>query len=198
MGRAYDPARAMRERLKILEAREKGRTEARAVAEGVAETVSLSRARGAAIEREPPETAKIGRGGRETPYHRRSGLEWLAAKGKITEAQRLAGERYGECYRRAGAAPALGSTLEISPGASLPGGPSLGLLLKMAEGRRRAEAELAVRRAALFGQGDLVTACDRICGQEMTPREAAGGDRDAARMEAVLKVGLDLLVAAGR
>ena len=198
MGRAYDPARAMRERLKILEAREKVRTEARAVAEGVAETVALSRARGAAIEREPPETAKIGRGGRETPYHRRSGLEWLAAKGKITEAQRLAGERYGECYRRAGAAPALGSTLEISPGASLPGGPSLGLLLKMAEGRRRAEAELAARRAALFGQGDLVTACDRICGQEMTPREAAGGERDAARMEAVLRVGLDLLVAAGR
>jgi hypothetical protein len=193
MGRAYDPARAMRERLKILEARERGRTEARAVAEGVAETVALSQARGAAIEKEPG-----GGGGRETPYHRRSGLEWLFAKGKICEAQRLAGERYGDCYRRAAAAPALGSTLEVSPGASLPGGPSLGLLLKMAEGRRRAEADLALRRAALFGQGDLVTACDRICGQEMTPREAAGGERDAARMEAVLKVGLDLLLAAGR
>jgi hypothetical protein len=193
MGRPYDPARAMRERLKILEARERGRSEAQAVAEGVEETVTLSQARGAAIEKTP---AKPGE--RSTPYQRRSGLEWLASKGRITERQRLAGERYGACYRRAGAQPAIGSTLNLTPGASLPGGPSLGLLLKMAEGRRQAEAELAASRAALFGQGDLVTACDLICGQELTPREAAGGERDAARMEAVLKVGLDLLATAGR
>lgn len=193
MGRAYDPARAMRERLKILEARERDRTEARAVAEGVEETVALSQARGAAIEREPADRA-----GRATPYHRRSGLEWLSAKGKISERQRVAGERYGACYRRAGAQPTIGSTLDLAPGSSQPGGPSLGLLLKMAEGRRQAQAELAACRQALFGQGDLVTACDLICGQELTPREAAGGDRDAARMEAVLKVGLDLLAAAGR
>jgi len=193
MGRPYDPARAMRERLKILEARERGRTEARAVAEGVAETVALEQARGAAIDKTPAR-----RGERETPYRRRPGLEWLSAKGRISARQRLAGERYGECYRRAAEAPALGSALEVSPGRSPPGGPSLGLLLRLAEGRRQAQAELAGARAALFGQGDLVTACDRICGQEMTPREAAGGDRDAARMEAVLKVALDLLAAAGR
>lgn len=193
MGRPYDPARAMRERLKILEARERGRSEAHAVAEGVDETVALSQARGAAIEKTP-----VKPGERSTPYQRRPGLEWLASKGRITERQRLAGERYGACYRRAGVQPAIGSTLNLTPGASLPGGPSLGLLLKMAEGRRQAEAELAARRAALFGQGDLVTACDLICGQELTPREAAGGERDAARMEAVLKVGLDLLAIAGR
>ena len=193
MGRAYDPARAMRERLKILEAREAARTEARAVAQGVAETVALSRARGAAIEKTPPSEAT-----RSTPYHRRSGLAWLAARGRIGERQRLAGERYGAAYRRAGAAPTVGSSLDVSPGLSLADGPSLGLLLKLAEGRRRAQAELAGARAALFGQGDLVTACDRICGEEMTPREAAGADRDAARMEAVLKVALDLLAAAGR
>ncbi len=192
MGRAYDPARAMRERLKILEARERGRSEARAVAEGVAETVALSQARGAEIEKAPAT-----RGGRETPHQRRAGLDWLAGKGRISEAQRLAGERYGACYRRAGAHPPLGSTLALAPAGGAAGGPSLGLLLKMAEGRRRAEAELASRRAGLFGQGDLVTACDRICGQEMTPREAAAGDRDAGRMEAVLKVALDLLIAAG-
>lgn len=93
MGRAYDPARAMRERLKILEARERDRTEARAVAEGVEETVALSQARGAAIERAP--AADGVKSGRAAPYHRRSGLEWLAAKGKITERQRVAGERYG-------------------------------------------------------------------------------------------------------
>ena len=193
MGRAYDPARAMRERLKMLEAREAARTEARAVAEGVTETVALSRARGAAIDKAPAR-----KGEREAPFHRRSGLGWLSARGRISERQRLAGERYGAAYRRAAQAPALGSALQISPGSSLAGGPSLGLILRLAEGRRRAEADLAAARAALFGQGDLVTACDRICGQEMTPREAAGGDRDAARMEAVLTVALDLLAAAGR
>jgi len=193
MGRAYDPARAMRERLKILEARERDRTEARAVAEGVEETVALSQARGAEIDREPTASA-----GRAAPYHRRSGLEWLSAKGKISERQRLAGERYGACYRRAAAQATIGSTLDLAPGSSLPGGPSLGLLLKMAEGRRRALAELTQSRQALFGQGDLVNACDLICGQELTPREAAGGDRDTTRLEAVLKVGLDLLVTAGR
>src|SRR5438309_528613 len=71
MGRIHDPARAMRERLKILEAREKARAEARAVAEGVAETVGLARRRGAAFEKPP-----AGRGGRETPYRRQPGLEW--------------------------------------------------------------------------------------------------------------------------
>ena len=59
MGRPYDPARAMRERLKILERREAARTEALAVAQGVAETVALSQARGAAFDRETPQ-----RGGR--------------------------------------------------------------------------------------------------------------------------------------
>jgi len=40
----------------------------------------------------------------------------------------------------------------------------------------------------------LVGACDRICGLELTPREAAGGDREAGRLEAVLAVALDLLL----
>jgi hypothetical protein len=188
MGRAYDPARAMRERLKVLEAREKGRAEARAVAEGVAETVALARSRGAAFEKPAPR-----RGERETPYRRQCGLDWLAHKGRITPAQKAAGERYGACWRRAGSAPAIGSTLEVQPSGGLAGGPSLGLLLKQAMGRQRAEAELVELRARLFGQSDLVTVCDLVCGQELTPREAGGGDREAARIEAVLKVALDIL-----
>ena len=35
--------------------------------------------------------------------------------------------------------------------------------------------------------------CDQVCGQELTPREAGGGDREAQRIEAVLKVALDIL-----
>src|ERR1700760_286963 len=105
MGRAYDPARAMRERLKILEARERSRAEGHAVAEGVAETVALAEARGAAFEKAAPR-----RGERETPYRRQSGLDLLAHKGRISAAQKAAGERYGACWRRAGAAPTMGST----------------------------------------------------------------------------------------
>ncbi len=193
MGRAYDPARAMRERLKTLEAREKARTEARVVAEGVAETVDLARERGAEFEKAP--VVKIGprRGERETAYRRQAGLEWLTGKGRISAIQRAAGEAYGACYRRAGAGAHIGSTLEVQPGGGLAAGPSLGMLLKQAAGRQRAETELTGMRARLFGQSDLVSVCDLVCGRELTPREAGGGEREAQRIEAVLKVALDLV-----
>lgn len=191
MGRPYDPARAMRERLKILEAREKGRTEARAVADGVAESVALARARGAEFDKPAGR-----RGERETPYRRQAGLEWLAGKGRITARQKAAGERYGACFRRAGAAPAIGSTLEVQPSGGLAAGPSLGLVLKQAAGRLKAEEELHAMRTRLFGQSDLVSVCDQVCGQELTPREAGGGEREGARIEAVLKVALDILTMA--
>lgn len=188
MGRAYDPARAMRERLKQLEARERARTEARAVADGVAETVDLAQARGTAFDKAP-----AARGTRETPYRRQAGLDWLERKGRITALQKAAGEAYGACWRRAGAAPSIGSTLEVQPTGGVAAGPSLTQLLRQAAGRQRAAAELAALRARLFGQSDLVSVCDLVCGQELTPREAGGGEREAARIEAVLKVALDLL-----
>jgi hypothetical protein len=192
MGRPFDPARATRERLQILEARERARAESRAVAEGVAETVALSRARGSVIVKTEPEgSARTG------PYRRQCGLAWLTKKGRLTLRQAQAGERYGAAFRRAGAAPTIGSTLEVQPGGG-GDGPGLALLLKMAEGRRQAEAELARYRAQLLGQNDLIAACDLCCGQELTPREAAGGDRDASRLEAVLKVALDILAQTGR
>ena len=188
MGRPYDPGRAMRERLKTLEARERARSEARAVAEGVAETVGLSADRGAAFDK-----AAVVRGGRETPYRRQAGLEWLAKKGRISAAQRQAGEAYGAAFRRAAAAQRIGSTLEVQPGGGSSGGPALALVMRRAEGRMRAAEALAAMRERLFGQGDLVSVCDQVCGRELTPREAGGGDREALRIEAVLKVALDLL-----
>jgi len=72
-----------------------------------------------------------------------------------------------------GIAPPIGSTLEVQPSGGLAAGPSLGLVLKQAAGRLRAEEELAALRTRLFGQSDLVTVCDLICGQELTPREPA-------------------------
>lgn len=188
MGRVHDPARATRERLKMLERQEKARAEARQVAEGVAETVALARARGAAFEKPPS-----ARGDRETAYRRLSGLEWLLRKGRITAVQAQAGERYGAIYRRAGAAPAIGSTLDVQPGLSNPAGAPLAMILRQGAGRREAEATLARLRRGLLDNIDLIAACDLICGRELTPREAAGGERDGVRMEAVLKVALDIL-----
>jgi len=192
MGRPYDPARAMRERLKVLEARERGRAEAQAVAEGVAETVGLGEARGAAFDKP---AAK--RGERETAYRRQTGLQLLAARGRITARQKAAGEAYGEAWRRAGAAPAIGSTLAVQPGGGVSAGPSLAMILRMGAGRAQAQARLEAYRQRLFGQSDLVGVCDLICGQEMTPREAGGSDREAVRIEAVLKVALDVLGVGG-
>ena len=97
MGRPYDPARATRERLLMLERREKAQAEARAVADGVAETVALARARGSAIDKPP-----VRRGERDTPHRRQTGLQWLLRKGRITPRQAAAGERYGEAYRQQG------------------------------------------------------------------------------------------------
>ena len=159
--------------------------EAEAVGVGVAETVALSRARGQAIV-DPAE--------RRGPYRRQSGLDWLAGKGRIGPTERLAGERYGQVWRRVRSEGAIPSSLDVRPGGGGAGGASLAGVLSHAEGTAHAQRKLAQFRQRLSHQTDLVAACDRICGEELTPREAAGGEREALRLEAVLKVALDLLV----
>ena len=179
---------AARARLQRLERHAKARAEAKAVAEGVAETVALSRARGAACAGPTAAQRRV----RLAPYRRQSGLEWLAGKGRLTASQTAAGERYGAAYRRANLEPSLASTLAARVGGDPPG-PPLGEILMHAEGTASAQAALAQMRARLGGQPDLVQACDLVCGEEKTPREAGGGEREALRVEAVLKVALDLL-----
>lgn len=193
MSRVFDPARRERERLLQVERREQAKTESAAVAAGVAETVALSQARGAAFE-----APKSGRGERERPYRRQAGLEWLAGRGRLSTQQKAAGERYGAVYRRARNEGSIPSTLDVKPGMGSPGGEPLAAVLQRAEGSAQAQARLATFRQHLWGQGDLITACDLICGQELTPREAAGGEREAGRLEAVLTVALDILAAANR
>jgi hypothetical protein len=73
--------------------------------------------------------------------------------------------------------------------------PDPGRGLTAAEARLRARHHLAGLRRRLKDHPALVAACDRICGLEQTPREAAGGDREAGRLEAVLAIALDLLLA---
>ncbi|MGA0604977.1 hypothetical protein ACO2Q0_03170 [Phenylobacterium sp. VNQ135] len=184
-----DVARRAREALLRLERQEQARAEARAVMDGVAETVALSRGRGAAFEQ------PAGRRARAQPLRRMTGLEWLMRKGRVTAAEAAAGERYGLAYRRTKLDPALPSTLEARPQGAFTNGPSLKHLVAHAQGTAQAQSLLAGYRRTLLMQQDLIAACDVICGEEKTPREAAG-DRDGVRLEAVLKVALSILAAA--
>lgn len=186
-----DPARASRERLLELERQAHARAEARAVAEGVAETVALSRARGQAIIEPPIKRKRVC----AQPYRRATGLEWLERKGRIGAAERAAGERYGWAYRRVKMEKAIPSTLDQRVRGEFVG-PAIGAVLAHGEGTEMARRKLAELRGRLLRQADLVAACDLICGEEKTPREATGGDRDAGRLEAVLKVALDILAGA--
>lgn len=186
MSRTAFLARLERERLANLERRGKARLEARAVAEGVAETVTLSQARGAAFD-EPQADG----GGRSKPYQRLAGLDWLARKGRLNAAQKAAGERYGIFYRQARGEVAIASTLDIKPGGASE--TPLTVVVARAEANVRARQTLAAFRERLSRQPALVSACDLICGEELTPREAVAGDKETYRLEAVLEVALDIL-----
>jgi hypothetical protein len=186
MSRTAHLARLERERLIAVDQIARRRAEARATSAGVRETVALSIARGAGFEAPP-----VDKPGREKPYRRLAGLVWLARKGRLTAAQVRAGEDYGACYQRAEAGADIGSSLATLPGSG-PGAP-IAAVVRQAEARAQARARLAVLRRRLGDQADLVAACDQVCGQELTPREAAGGEREAGRLEAVLAVALDLL-----
>lgn len=186
MSRAAYLAKLERQRLLGAERRARARAEAQGVAEGVAETVALSIARGS--EFETPADAR-----RARPYRRQPGLDWLVAKGRLSPAQRAAGERYGACYRRARGEISIASTLDVKPGLSDGVGTPLSTVLAQAEASVQARARLAAYRRRLWDQAALVAACDQICGEELTPREAAAAEREASRLEAVLAVALDIL-----
>lgn len=190
-GQVFDPAARTRARLQALDARAKDRAEAFAVSAGVAETVGLSEARGAAFEG-PPTPGR--------PYRRQTGLDWLAQKGRINAAQKTAGERYGALYRRAAREGAIRSTLDVRPGGGGPAGPGAReeVLLMAAEGSAQAAARLATLRARLWDQADLISACDLVCGQELTPREAVASEREVGRIEALVAVALDVLAGESR
>jgi len=126
--------------------------------------------------------------GARAPVRRLSGLESLQRRGRISRSQRAAGEAYGAVWRRSRSEASLPSSLAAETSLGLGGArraPDPGRGLTAAEARLRARHHLAALRRR---------PCDRICGQELTPREAAGGDREAGRLEAVLAIALDLLL----
>jgi hypothetical protein len=141
--------------------------------------------------------AKV-RGAERPPVRRLSGLESLQRRGRISRSQRAAGEAYGAVWRRSRAEGSLPSSLSAEAALGLGRGiaaPDPGRGLSAAEARLRARRHLAALRRRLKDHPALVAACDRICGLEQTPREAAGADREAGRLEAVLAIALDLLLA---
>ncbi len=79
------------ERLRLSRERAAGK----ALAEGVAETIALSEARG---ERFTPPARNGG------VRRRKDGLDWLYEKGRISHRQKLAGEKYGDDWRKSQAA----------------------------------------------------------------------------------------------
>lgn len=182
-----DPARAARDRLLRAERLARARAEAATVEAGVAETVALSRARGSAIAE--PEGAT-----RRGPYRRQAGLDWLAKRGRIDPDAHRAGLAYGWAWRLARGEASIASTLGVAPdGGGGGGGPPLAQVLARAEAAAAAHRRLEAYRQKLSRQADLIAACDQICGAELTPREAAAGDREAVRLEALVKVALDIL-----
>ena len=119
-----------------------GRCSRRPSSAGVAETVALSRARGQAV------TQSVSRK-RLQPYRRQSGLEWLAAKGRIGAEAKAAGERYGWAYRRLKLEKAIPST----PSDRVRGAfvaPDLEEVLAHGEGTELARRKLATFRAQLL------------------------------------------------
>ena len=186
MNRAKALARLHRHRQSSLEAGAASRAEAAALDRGIDETVGLSQARGVCFEREPLASER-----HRGVYRRQVGLDWMAKKGRLSSAQRTVGERYGYLYRRVTDVGGLGSSLARAGGEGR--GVPLADVVSQAEARAMAQQSLQRLRARLGHQRDLVGVCDRICGQELTPREVAATDREAMVLEAVLKVALDLL-----
>lgn len=165
--------RRLAEQLRIANAK----AEARALAEGIEETIALSEARGGLF------TPASRNGG---VRRRKDGLDWLYDKGRVSHRQKLAGEKYGDDWRKAqihSPRSCLDDTVrghsDITPH----------------EARSHALLRLArVRALALNGNAALTEAVDRVCGQCQKPIEWAGGDdRLAGRYEDRTQRALELL-----
>lgn len=167
------------ERLIRQQGEAKVRAEARAVAAGVEETIALEEARG---ERFTPAAGR----GKPAVRRRKDGLDWLYDKGRISHRQKLAGERYGDDWRKA-RPPSTRSFLDDTVRG----------FVEVAPGEARAHASLRLARAralALNGNAALAEAADKACGEALSPAQwAEGDDRLAGRLEDRIQRALELL-----
>lgn len=125
------------------------------------------------------------------PQRRKSGLEWLVSKKRITTRQLHTGASYGADYRTSaiGGVEGLRSCLS---GAE-PGGGGGEVALTFAEYDSAASERLHAARLALGLHAELTAVCDAICGKGFTPREINPDQREAARIEQTLRIALDLM-----
>jgi len=181
----------------IIEARSRQRAAAQASREaakahqaqvdgGVSETIALGTQRGEVFD-VPKDTVP----GRQKPVRRLSGVEWLGRQGKLSERRQRASEAYLEAYQGAMSVDGLRSCLgEHTPGN---GNKPVARIIASAEARARSVHDLRALHRALMHQEDLIIACDLIVGQGKTPREASVNGQQAARLEALTLVALDLI-----
>lgn len=184
--RNTDPAVAQRARLRRLEQLAKARVEDAALEAALAAAVAHGEDKGAEFHRVPQK-----RGEGRKPIRRLTGLGWLLGKDRITKDQYEAGARYASAYQKAKPEARIKSILDREVGTG--DGCTIAAMLATAEERVYAAERLARYRRQLAEQPALISACDLICGEEMTPREAANNGRGADSIEAVLKVALDIL-----
>ena len=175
----HDPARREVERLTRSNEIARQRAETQAVAAGIAETIALEEARGQVFTPAP-------RGGRVGLRRRKDGLDWLYDKGRISHRQKLAGERYGDDWRKAQPVSTRSCLDDTVRG-----------MCEATPGEARAHAALRLGRAralALNGNAALAEAADRVCGETLTPAQwADGDDRLAGRLEDRAQRALELL-----
>lgn len=145
---------------------------------------NLAVARGEIIER-----PRRKRGEGRKPMRRVTGLEWLARKGKITTAQKLAGDRYGEDWRTV-LEVSVKSGLDFTVRATSPEGSE-----RASERYERASRALAAANEfGLCQHEEMKRVCVAVCGEGRTVAEVAGGWRSSPDIERTLVIGLDLLV----
>jgi hypothetical protein len=170
-------AQASRDAAKALQAQ---------VDSGVSETVALGENRGEMFDRQTKPTP-----GRQKPVRRLSGVDWLQRQGKLSERRQRAAVAYCEAYEGAMSVDGLRSCLgEHTPGN---GNKPVAYIIASAEARARSIHTLRGLHRAMMHQEDLIVACDLIVGQGKTPREAASNGSQAARLEALVLVALDLI-----
>lgn len=122
---------------------------------------------------------------------RKSGLEFLFSKGRITRPQAEAGKTYGTDYR-------LTQTSGQEPIKSCISGDVGGqsgsrILTSKAVTNVDAARRYELARALLAVSDGLPDIADAVCGKQLSPREVNPNQRKAAEIETRLKVALDIL-----
>ena len=123
---------------------------------------------------------------------RKTGLEWLFSKKRITANQLKAGTTYGKDFRLvaiSGLEPIKSCIASDATG----GSSGSRILASKAEHNIEAHRRLDAARAAIGFHTGMTTAIDAVCGKQLTPREVHPNQREAEKFEQTLRIALDLL-----